>query len=762
MFKCNNCDKSYKSQSRFLKHKYNCIDKQSKKSRPKKITKIEEEPEEELEEEPEEITNEVSDNDTKSGYGSDRSRRSTKSGYGSDRSRRSTKSGYGSDRSRRSTKSGYGSDRSLRSESGYGSDRSLRSESGYGSDRSLRSGYSSYRPSRRSLMGRDTDIVKIRDLVDRLRRDKKRYKQEILDLKSDARTLEYTENNLRNEILLISTEKQELNEKLSDLVKENEEVISKYSDGENTLTQLNQQRTYLIKYTKELTDKLNQHDQKSKEILQKQTQNSEKIIELKDKRIQELASLIIKNATKHTNDMEKLKIDLEKIHEKEKAEIETKFSGVIRNLTSSNVMIKNEIVSQKEEYEQQLNTLRTDYETKLKDTTEKLKSNWASDVIEQRKELNKTIQSQKSYILELDIKLENYTKLYEEYLEKYNTTIREKSESIVDYKKDLDKIFDDRLQQEVVKIKRQYETDNDIKLLKDEIEGYKKQLLHFKQNAIHTNSNITTKTNEFKEYKNETEKLISKLRSDVKKIQDKREKESIYNSKRTRTIRSEYEKTLSEYKVQISDLEHKIASQHKYKIDLDKNQNDNQKLREELNLSKLIIVNEREKFKKEYEQLQIKNDEDMKMVQKELKLKNTEIDTYKKKLLVNHTESNTNKEKLQDKIVSLLKEQDELLSRVQSTERINELMKSEMKREKENFNKQLTILESYKNDNNNSIDYIKDKLIVTEKELEKFKAMSKDLHQRLMVRSDDFRRAKNRVVDLENLLENTVKKFSNN
>ena len=726
MFKCNNCDKSYKSQSRFLKHKYNCVDNRPTESRTKTITKIkeelEEEPEEELEEELEEEPEE--EHDTKLGYSSDKSRRSTRSGYNSDRS--------------------------------------LRSESGYGSDRSLRSGYSSDRSRRRSLMGRETDIVKIRDLVDRLRRDKKRYKQEILDLKSDARTLEYTENNLRNEILLISTEKQELNEKLSDLVKQNEEVISKYSDGENTLTQLNQQRTYLINYTKELTDKLNQHDQKSKEILQRQTLNSEKIIELKDKRIQELASLIIHNATKHTNDMEKLKNDLEQIHEKEKTEIESKFSGVIRNLTSSNVLVKNEIVSQKEEYEQQLNTLRKDYETKLKDTTEKLKSSWASDVIEQRKELNKTIQSQKSYILELDIKLENYTKLYEEYLEKYNTTIREKSESIVEYKKELDTIFDDRLQQEVVKIKRQYDTDDDIKLLKDEIEGYKKQLLQFKQNAVYTNSNITTKTNELNEYKNETEKLISKLRSDVKKIQDKREKESLYNSRRTRTIRNEYEKKLSEYKVQVSDLEHKIALQHNYKIDLNKNQNDNQKLREELNLSKLIIVNEREKFKKDDNQLQTKSNEDMRTIKKEINAKDTEIDMYKKKLLVNHTEHANEKEQLQDRIVSLIKEQDELLSRVQSTERINDLMKIEIKKEKENFNKQLTILETYKNDNNNSIDYIKDKLTETEQELEKFKAMSKDLHQRLLVRSDDFRRAKNRVVDLENLLEHTVKKFSNN
>lgn len=312
MFKCNNCDKTYKSQSRFLKHKYSCIEKQEK-SRDKKITISIKESNKELKEE-----DEVSENDCKSGYGSDRSRRS------------------------------------------------MRSESGYGSDRSMRTDYSSNRSRRRLLKGRDTDIVKIRDLVDRLRRDKKRYKQEILDLKSDTRTLEYTENNLRNELLLISTEKQELNEKISDLVKENEEVISKYSDGENTLTQLNQQRTYLINYIKELTDKLNQHDQKSKEIIQKQTTNSEKIIELKDKRIHELASVIIKNVNKHTNDMDKLKVDLEKIHEKEKSEIETKFSNVIRNLTSINVLLKNELVSTKEEYEKQLNSLHIDYENKIK------------------------------------------------------------------------------------------------------------------------------------------------------------------------------------------------------------------------------------------------------------------------------------------------------------------------------------------------------------------------------------------------------------
>ena len=107
-------------------------------------------------------------------------------------------------------------------------------------------------------------------------------------------------------------------------------------------------------------------------------------------------------------------------------------------------------------------------------------------------------------------------------------------------------------------------------------------------------------------------------------------------------------------------------------------------------------------------------------------------------------------------------EHEELTNQIQSSEKTNNLLVSEIKRNKESFNKQLSILEKYKDDNDNGISYIKEKLSETEKELEKYKTMSQDLHQRLLVRSDEFNRTKNRVVDLENLLENTVKKFTNN
>ena len=612
------------------------------------------------------------------------------------------------------------------------------------------------------MIGRDTDIVKIRDLVDRLKKDKKRYKQEILDLKSDTRTLEYTENNLRNELLLISTEKQELNEKLTDLIRENEEVISKYSNGENTLTQLNQQRTYLIKYTKELTDKLNQHDQKSKEILQKQTTNSEKIIELKDKRIHELASVIMKNVNKHTADMEKLKTELEHIHEKEKSEIESKFSTVIRNLTSNSVLAKNTLMNVKEESKDQLNTLRKEYENKLKSTTEKLKSNWSSDVIEQRKESNKIILKQKSDIVELNIKLENYTKLYEEYVEKYNNIIKEKSKDIVEYKTEIDKTFDDRLQQEIEKIKRQYETNNDIKKMNDEIEGYKKQIVQLKQTMIYTNTDITNTKKKFNEYKDNTDNIILKLNEDIKKIQSKREKDSIHSSKQTQIIRDNCNKKITEHKMQISELETTIESLHNYKNELDKIRNDEQQLKEKLNLTKLIVVNEREKFKREYQELIDKNKKEIDNMNKHISTKDNQIDTYKKKLLVYHDENNTIKSNLEQQITKMKTEHEELTNQIQSSEKTNNLLVSEIKRNKESFNKQLSILEKYKDDNDNGISYIKEKLSETEKEVEKYKTMSQDLHQRLLVRSDEFNRTKNRVVDLENLLENTVKKFTNN
>lgn len=136
---------------------------------------------------------------------------------------------------------------------------------------------------------------------------------------------------------------------------------------------------------------------------------------------------------------------------------------------------------------------------KSKNEKERLKKNWSSDVIEQKRNFKSTNEKNNSYIIELETKLENFTKLYEEYLNKYNTVIRDKSSSINEYKNDLEKIFDERIQQKVDNFKRQYEIDNDIKLFRDEIEDYKKQTVRLQSVIVNNTNTIKSISSEYRE-----------------------------------------------------------------------------------------------------------------------------------------------------------------------------------------------------------------------------------------------------------------------
>ena len=757
MFKCSKCNKTYKSQGRFLKHKYNCIEKKSNNSYD--IKEEQDKPE----------TNE---DEIKRGYDSDISRRSTRSGYDSDISRRSTRT----DRSRRSTRSGYDSDISRRS---------------------TRSGYDSRKHN--TSLSRDKDISKIRVLVEKLKRDKKRYKQEIVNLKSDTRTLEDTENNLRNELLLISTEKEELNEKLSDVIRENEEVINKYSDDENTLSQLNQQRTFLIQYTKELTDKLNQHDTKSKEIINRQSTNNEKLISLKDNRIRELASIIINNTNKHTKDIESLKTELEKIHEKEKTDIESKFSNVIHTLTSNNVSLKKQLIFYKEENDNQLKTIKTEYEKKIDDITNNLKKEWRSDITEQKKLFNITISKNNSYISELELKSENSTNLYQEYLDKYNKIIKDKSTNIMEYKNELNNSYNDRIMNETIKLQKQYEVDTSIvsqhketiknlqdKIKQDSINFMKRvktiqiqhetKLSEFKQRITEletldkkNNTELDTKAreiniikieldtakkriilqqNEYNKYKQETSKTISELEQEIKRVI-----KSGNNSKRIKLCK-EYKKTIEDNNLYISKLQHQITTLNIHKTE---SQDNIKRLKEELRISNMLKLNEIEKFKREYETI-VEN------IKKELNTKTQEVETsntygnnLKRKVVLEQAINI----KLNNTIKEITNERDGLLTENKSKENIINLMKKEIVENKENFYKQLSILEQYKNDNTNNTVYVQEKLAQTTSELDTFKTKYRDIRQRLMKNTEELKQSKKRAIDLENLLENALKKFTN-
>ena len=60
----------------------------------------------------------------------------------------------------------------------------------------------------------------------------------------------------------------------------------------------------------------------------------------------------------------------------------------------------------------------------------------------------------------------------------------------------------------------------------------------------------------------------------------------------------------------------------------------------------MIVVNEREKFKREYQELIDKNKKEIDNMNKHISTKDNQIDTYKKKLLVYHDENNTIKSNL--------------------------------------------------------------------------------------------------------------------
>jgi len=117
--------------------------------------------------------------------------------------------------------------------------------------------------------------------------------------------------------------------------------------------------------------------------------------------------------------------------------------------------------------------------------------------------------------------------------------------------------------------------------------------------------------------------------------------------------------------------------------------------------------------------------------------------------------------KLNNTIKEITNERDGLLTENKSKENIINLMKKEIVENKENFYKQLSILEQYKNDNTNNTVYVQEKLAQTTSELDTFKTKYRDIRQRLMKNTEELKQSKKRAIDLENLLENALKKFTN-
>ena len=123
---------------------------------------------------------------------------------------------------------------------------------------------------------------------------------------------------------------------------------------------------------------------------------------------------------------------------------------------------------------------------------------------------------------------------------------------------------------------------------------------------------------------------------------------------------------------------------------MDKHKEIGEKLKEELNLSKLILVNEREKFKKEYQELIVKHKTNIDDINKNITEKDKDINTYKQRLLVYHNEHKVKEEKSEQQILGMKREQDELTSRLQSTEKVNQLLKNEMiKEERDSYNRNI-------------------------------------------------------------------------
>ena len=101
-----------------------------------------------------------------------------------------------------------------------------------------------------------------------------------------------------------------------------------------------------------------------------------------------------------------------------------------------------------------------------------------------------------------------------------------------------------------------------------------------------------------------------------------------------------------------------------------------------------------------------------------------------------------------------------LNSRLLETQKALDVLQRQSISDKQHYNKQLDVLSKYKNDDEIGVTFLKEKLSETENERDKFKNMSKDVHQRLLLRANDLKKAKDRIYELEGMLENTIKKFT--
>ena len=652
--------------------------------------------------------------------------------------------------------------------------------------------------------------------ISSLHNDKNNYKTQLITMLSTVKDNERNEMKLKEHITSINDRKKELKEKLqhvysekkelknqiTTLTNKHDELNRKYLLVNNTVSELTNNNKLLSTRIQELTNDIKVHDLKTNKL----SEMKDGIIKSKDIRIQEISSDFLRRINEYNTEIEKYKKEIQQM-ELQMVTINTRNQAKVDDgLKASLLMLKNKLDDTTNSYEGKLKNLQDVHDKNITELKTQMSDVLNTKITSHEHEKKQLVSNYETKLNELTNIVNEKETLYKKSLENYKTLEASKNDDVSKIKKELEDRFRSEYTNRLEKLKLNY--DNDKKVIEDDIQTlnnklkysqndythiknlYTKNLEEHKniQNELNTKLDITTKqyndtlhelstfkisqskensrirTNYEVKLKEQSSEIdiqknsIIKLTNENKELKSKIE-ELVKSHKDTGTVKDEqYQKSLTNIKNSVSLTLNDIEMKHQdvvisYKNKIKELENDKVQLLKLSQITKEEYTKENIKTKQTYEQHKKELDDTITNMKKELTRISTELINKRTEYLKALNNETTRKKELETT--------NELLnSRLLETQKALDVLQRQSISDKQHYNKQLDVLSKYKNDDEIGVTFLKEKLSETENERDKFKNMSKDVHQRLLLRANDLKKAKDRIYELEGMLENTIKKFN--
>ena len=623
-----------------------------------------------------------------------------------------------------------------------------------------------------------------------------------MKLKEHITSINDRKKELKEKLQHVYSEKKELKNQITTLTNKHDELNRKYLLVNNNVSELTNNNKLLSTRIQELTNDIKVHDLKTNKL----SEMKDGIIKSKDIRIQEISSDFLRRINEYNTEIEKYKKEIQQM-ELQMVTINTRNQAKVDDgLKASLLMLKNKLDDTTNSYEGKLKNLQDVHDKNITELKTQMSDVLNTKITSHEHEKKQLVSNYETKLNELTNIVNEKETLYKKSLENYKTLEASKNDDVSKIKKELEDRFRSEYTNRLEKLKLNY--DNDKKVIEDDIQTlnnklkysqndythiknlYTKNLEEHKniQNELNTKLDITTKqynntlhelstfkisqskensrirTNYEVKLKEQSSEIdiqknsIIKLTNENKELKSKIE-ELVKSHKDTGTVKDEqYQKSLTNIKNSVSLTLNDIEMKHQdvvisYKNKIKELENDKVQLLKLAQITKEEYAKENVKTKQTYEQHKKELDDTITNMKKELTRISTELINKRTEYLKALNNETTRKKELETT--------NELLnSRLLETQKALDVLQRQSISDKQHYNKQLDVLSKYKNDDEIGVTFLKEKLSETENERDKFKNMSKDVHQRLLLRANDLKKAKDRIYELEGMLENTIKKFT--